>query len=470
MAHEVFISYATDDKSVAEAVCAALERRQIPCWIAPRDARPGLDYADSIVDALDETSVMVFVLSSRSIASPHVKREVEHAANRGTQIIPFRIEHVELSRGLRYFLGTVNWIDALTPPIDRQIEYLGDTVQYFLDKKGAARTSGAVSPAGPRDPGPPPVASPSIPPRDGAVPPAAVERSPIAGSPAAPAPIGPVPAEPPPPPEPARAASIAPPTAFPERISVPKSVEVAGARPSEGIDATPRGAEARLPAAEPMARPGAHAERPPALRPETKNPVWQVVGFGIVGAALGELVGFGILAAIAGSDPDMYKFAITFAFTTIVSTALVTWGWLYAVRQPTLSPAVAGGLSGLVGGWLSAAIARATFTGEMPSSFLIAQALQSAAFGIAGGVAAGLGRSTRPAVSISIALVCVSFVRTLYLARDRDALLFLLLDLPIAIGWGIGLIACPATTAALRQPQTAGNTSTAGGAPSNPRA
>lgn len=41
--HDVFISYASSDKPVADAVCAALEQRGIRCWIAPRDILPGLD-------------------------------------------------------------------------------------------------------------------------------------------------------------------------------------------------------------------------------------------------------------------------------------------------------------------------------------------------------------------------------------------------------------------------------------------
>ncbi|NQT71340.1 MAG: toll/interleukin-1 receptor domain-containing protein [Chloroflexi bacterium] len=38
MAHDVFISYSTNDKTVADAVCATLESQKIRCWIAPRDA------------------------------------------------------------------------------------------------------------------------------------------------------------------------------------------------------------------------------------------------------------------------------------------------------------------------------------------------------------------------------------------------------------------------------------------------
>jgi hypothetical protein len=36
MAHDVFISYSTKDKPIADAVCGTLERNGVRCWIAPR--------------------------------------------------------------------------------------------------------------------------------------------------------------------------------------------------------------------------------------------------------------------------------------------------------------------------------------------------------------------------------------------------------------------------------------------------
>ena len=54
MAHDVFISYASSDKAVADAVCSQLESiHRIRCWIAPRDVTPGASWAESIIDALD---------------------------------------------------------------------------------------------------------------------------------------------------------------------------------------------------------------------------------------------------------------------------------------------------------------------------------------------------------------------------------------------------------------------------------
>ena len=86
----VFISYASQDAAVAAALVEALERHGIPCWIAPRDVKPGAQYADAIVRAINEAKAVVLVLSGGAVSSSHVAREVERAASKHKPIIAFR--------------------------------------------------------------------------------------------------------------------------------------------------------------------------------------------------------------------------------------------------------------------------------------------------------------------------------------------------------------------------------------------
>src|SRR5579863_2382500 len=78
----VFISYASADKVTADAVCVALEAAGVPCWIAPRDVKPGALYADAIVRAITNATALILVLSERSIASSHVGKEIERASSK----------------------------------------------------------------------------------------------------------------------------------------------------------------------------------------------------------------------------------------------------------------------------------------------------------------------------------------------------------------------------------------------------
>ncbi len=109
---DVFISYASQDVAVADALVAALERNGLKCWIAPRDVTPGLQYADEIVGAINDAKVLVLVLSQHAIASPHVGREIERAASKGRRIIALRTDSVSLTRSFEYFLSESQWIDV----------------------------------------------------------------------------------------------------------------------------------------------------------------------------------------------------------------------------------------------------------------------------------------------------------------------------------------------------------------------
>ena len=138
MAHDVFISYAGEDKTVADAVCAKLEERRIRCWIAPRDILPGMNTAEATVDAVDESSAMVVVFSARANESPRVMREVQRAVHDGIPIIPLRIQQVEPARAMEYFLGSQHWLDALTPPLESHMNKLADIVGLLLGQKPSA--------------------------------------------------------------------------------------------------------------------------------------------------------------------------------------------------------------------------------------------------------------------------------------------------------------------------------------------
>lgn len=132
MAHDVFISHSSKDKTIADAVCARLEARGIRCWIAPRDVQPGLPYGEAIIDAIHNCRIMVLLLSANANSSLHIAKEVERAVSHGATVIPLRIEAVLPAKSLDYFIGSVHWLDALTPPLDRHLDNLADTILKIL--------------------------------------------------------------------------------------------------------------------------------------------------------------------------------------------------------------------------------------------------------------------------------------------------------------------------------------------------
>jgi TIR domain len=135
---DAFISYASADKTAADAACAVLEAAGIRCWVAPRDISPGREYAAAIIDAIDRCRVMVLIFSSNANRSPQVCREVERAASKGVAIVPVRIEGVVPTKSMEYFLGDIHWLDAMTPPIEKHLQQLAATIKTLLNANAAA--------------------------------------------------------------------------------------------------------------------------------------------------------------------------------------------------------------------------------------------------------------------------------------------------------------------------------------------
>jgi hypothetical protein len=138
MDHVVFISYANEDKKIADAIYDELENSGIGCWISHRDILPSESYPSAIVSAIKTSHLMVIVLSKYSNRSPHVIRELERALNNNIPILPFRIEDIVLSEDIEYIIGSTQWLDASTSPIEAHIPELIKSVKAKLIDIGAS--------------------------------------------------------------------------------------------------------------------------------------------------------------------------------------------------------------------------------------------------------------------------------------------------------------------------------------------
>jgi hypothetical protein len=139
MAFDVFVSHSSKDKATADAACAVLESRKIRCWIAPRDIRPGADWGESIIEAIKTCRIMVLVFSQNANDSVQIKREVERAIHHGATIIPLRIEDILPTGTLEYSISSAHWLDAYTPPLDKHLHFLADTIIAILEGKSAPK-------------------------------------------------------------------------------------------------------------------------------------------------------------------------------------------------------------------------------------------------------------------------------------------------------------------------------------------
>lgn len=108
----LFISHSSADASVANEMCTYIENNGAECFIAPRDIHPGKEYAEEIIHGIKRADAMILIMSENANKSPHVLREVERAVSRSIPILVYKLEDVELSKSMEYFLMTHQWITS----------------------------------------------------------------------------------------------------------------------------------------------------------------------------------------------------------------------------------------------------------------------------------------------------------------------------------------------------------------------
>ena len=107
----IFISHSSKEAEQATDICSELEKSGHICFLAPRDIRSGCVYAEEILNGIDDSDIMLLLLSRESNDSPHVLREVERAVSKKKAIIVYKMEEVTLSKSMEYFLMTHQWVN-----------------------------------------------------------------------------------------------------------------------------------------------------------------------------------------------------------------------------------------------------------------------------------------------------------------------------------------------------------------------
>lgn len=120
--YDLFISYATENKDIADYIVEKIEGRGYKCFIAPRDIRTGAEYASEIINGISNATAVLLVFSSKSDKSHYVLREINSAVSRNKPIIPLRIEDFLPSEAMEFYLGPTHWLDAFPAVLDVHLD------------------------------------------------------------------------------------------------------------------------------------------------------------------------------------------------------------------------------------------------------------------------------------------------------------------------------------------------------------
>lgn len=126
---QVFISFSSADRKIAEKIYDRLKKNGIGCWICTKDIPPGADYQSCIVDAINACEVVVLVFSSMANLSPEIAKELSLASKK--ILIPARIEDVVPQGSFQYQLSNRQFVD-LFDDFDNKLDELADRINSVL--------------------------------------------------------------------------------------------------------------------------------------------------------------------------------------------------------------------------------------------------------------------------------------------------------------------------------------------------
>jgi hypothetical protein len=126
---KVFVSYAKEDAAVAQRIALFLEEQALACWIAPRDVPAGVEYGAAILEGIEQSDVLLLVLSEQSNQSQFVHREVERAVSKAKPVLPVRIREIAPSGALEFFISSAQWVDAWQPPMEQHLAHLVQAIR-----------------------------------------------------------------------------------------------------------------------------------------------------------------------------------------------------------------------------------------------------------------------------------------------------------------------------------------------------
>ncbi|WP_405264776.1 TIR domain-containing protein [Methanobrevibacter sp.] len=132
MAHEVFISYKSENAEYADALHKKLEENGIKCWLDSNDIRTAKNFAQEIIDGLNEAKVVVLIYSKEADKSPYVYREIETAFDANKHIVPLKIDNT-FPEELEFFLRGTQWLDASPDNLEKRNRTLEDCYDEVVE-------------------------------------------------------------------------------------------------------------------------------------------------------------------------------------------------------------------------------------------------------------------------------------------------------------------------------------------------
>lgn len=125
----LFISYSRKDKETVDFLVERLRGLGLEVWIDFHGIVGGRQWQAEITKAISECDYFLLCMSSASVNSDNVRREIDLAYSKRKPILPLRFEKVDYPTAWEYQLAGIQWIDYDSDWETRLTEALGLTGQ-----------------------------------------------------------------------------------------------------------------------------------------------------------------------------------------------------------------------------------------------------------------------------------------------------------------------------------------------------
>lgn len=160
MKYNVFISYSRKDAVIADKICEIFDKQepQLTYFIDRQGIEASAEFPEVLAQAIDESSIVLFLASANSYQSDYTKKEVTYTINKkgGTAIFPLMLDNAPLPASLEFQLSNINWRtlsknytleEHLVADIRKKLEnpHIGETFAQRKQKKDNKIIVGAMA-------------------------------------------------------------------------------------------------------------------------------------------------------------------------------------------------------------------------------------------------------------------------------------------------------------------------------------
>ena len=140
MLHDVFISYASENESVAREIVEGLENKGLICWIASSHITPSHTYTSEIMENLKASKMVLLIFSRFSNHSKMVEREIERAVSLHIPLLPVMTDKTTPSSGMEFLISSIQWFYAFNQKPKNYIDELGENIYSIINQEKISQT------------------------------------------------------------------------------------------------------------------------------------------------------------------------------------------------------------------------------------------------------------------------------------------------------------------------------------------